>query len=131
MTTHCGLWLNRRRLIAVVVDQDGRASPALCAAADTDESKWNLLLHIDQIHGLDYHLIASEELVRSDPIICQLALIRGVGLWVAPRRLIHAVRAAAGFHSGPQARVAAMIARLPLVPGFRGHLRLLYPPPPD
>lgn len=122
----CGLWLARRRLVAVVVDDDGRASPAV-AAALTDEARWGLLESLDAVHGLDCELVLPEGLARVDSV-GRLALARGLAVWVAPERLIDAIRRAAALATGPPARTAAMIARLSLVPAWRAHLRRLGPP---
>jgi len=124
--TSCGLWLYRKKLVAVVVDDDGRASPPL-AADLTDDARWGLLEHLDAVHGLDCELVLPEELIKVDRI-GRLACDRGVETWVAPQRLIDAIRAAAGLATGPPSRTAAMIARLLLVPALRGHLRRLVPP---
>ncbi len=119
--TSCGLWLSRSRLVAVVVDDDGRASPALLATTD-DEGRWALLEHVDAVHGLDCELVLPEDLLKADAI-SRLALDRGHDLWAAPQRLVEAIRRVAGLATGPPARTAAMIARLAIVPGLRGHLR--------
>ena len=117
----CGLCLSRKRLVAVVVDEEGRAAPALIAA-NTDDALWGLLEHLDAVHGLNCELVLPEDLLKLD-LLSRFARERGQSLWVAPQRLVDAVSDAAGFGTGPPARVAAMIARLVLVPGFRGHLR--------
>lgn len=119
--TSCGLWLSRRRLVAVVVDDDGRASPATFATPD-DEGRWALLDQVDAVHGLDWELVLAEDLLKTDTV-SRLALERGHPVWVAPQRLVQAIRQAAGLATGPPARVAAMVARLVIVPGFRNHLR--------
>ena len=119
--TACGIWLSRKRLVAVVVDDEGRAAPALYAAMG-DEERWALLERIDATHGLDCELVIPDDLVKSDAI-SRFALERGQELWAAPWLLVDAVRRVAGLTSGPPGRVAAMIARLAIVPGFRGHLR--------
>ena len=115
----CGIWLAGRRLIAVIVDDDGRPAPTLCAPMGDDE-RWALLEAIDAAHGLDWPLVLPEDLLRADSI-GRLALSRGHELWSAPRQLIEAIRSVAGLANG--ARVAAMLARLAIVPGFRAHLR--------
>lgn len=121
--TACGLWLARRRLIAVVVDDGGRASPAISACLD-DDARWGLLEHVEATHGLDVDLVLAEELSKYDNI-GRLALERGLPVWMAPQRLIDAIATAAGLARGPPARTAAMIARLMRVPAWRGHLRRL------
>ena len=115
----CGVWRSRNRLVAVVVDDDGRAAPTTLAAIDDDE-RWALLGYVDAVHGLDCVLVLPEDLLRVDAI-CRFALDRGHDLWAAPRPLIDAIRCAARLAT--DARTAAMIARLALVPGLRGQLR--------
>jgi hypothetical protein len=119
----CGLWSARRRLVAVVMDDEGRASPAIVVAPN-DDARWGLLERLDAVHGLDCQLILPEELAKADSI-ARLAITRGIVVWVAPQRLVEAIRAAAALATGPPARTAAMIGRLPLVPSWRGHLRRL------
>lgn len=115
----CGLWLSKYRLVGVVVDDDGRPAPTVLAAVD-DEERWALLNYVDAEHGLDCALIVPEDLLKADAI-CRIALERGHELWAAPRPLVEAIRRAARIATG--SRVAAMIARLALVPGLRGQLR--------
>jgi hypothetical protein len=115
----CGIWRSKRRLVAVVVDNDGRAAPALTAATDDDE-RWSLLESLDAQHGLDYSLVLPAGLLRVDAI-GDLALTRGHQLWSAPQQLVNALRNVTGPTTG--ARVAAMLGRLLLAPAFRGHLQ--------
>lgn len=124
----CGLWRSNNRLVAVVVDDDGRAAPAVVVAMD-DEALWALLEHLDAVHGLDCALVLTDDLLKADDRICRFALERDHDLWAAPRQLVDAIRLAAGL--AKSARVAAMIARLALVPGFRGHLRRIDRPAHD
>lgn len=124
--TSCGLWAARRGLVAVVVNEEGRASPALLAER-TDDARWGLLEQVDGLHGLDCELVLSEELAKADPIGL-LALERGLAVWTAPWQLVQAIRAAAALATGPPARSAAMIARLAVLPAWRGCLRPLRPP---
>lgn len=121
--TSCGLWSARRRLLAVVVDDEGRASPAVAAALD-DDARWGLLERLDAVHGLDCELVVPDDLARVDSI-ARLALARGIAVLVAPQRLVEGIRVVAALATGPPARTAAMIARLALVPVWRGHLRRL------
>lgn len=116
----CGIWRSTNRLVAVVVDDDGRAAPTILAAVD-DEERWALLQYVDAVHGLDCALVLTDDLLKADDDLCRFALERGHPLWAAPRPLVEAIRLAAGLATA--ARVAAMIARLAIVPGFRGHLR--------
>jgi hypothetical protein len=114
----CGLWLSRRRLVAVVVDDDGRPAPPLLAT--TDDERWELLAHVDTVHGLDCALILPDDLLRADPV-ARFAVTRGHLIWTAPRQLVDALRAAAGLRAA--SRIAAMLGRLAITPGLRSHLR--------
>lgn len=116
----CGIWRSRSRLVAVVVDDDGRAAPTVLVAVD-DEQRWAMLQYVDAVHGLDCALVLTDDLLKADDDLCRFALERNQVLWAAPRPLVEAVRLAAGLVTA--ARVAAMIARLAIVPGFRSHLR--------
>jgi hypothetical protein len=116
----CGILRSRNRLVAVVVDDDGRAAPSVLTATD-DEERWALLQYLDAVHGLDCALVVTDDLLKADDDICRFALESGRDFWAAPRGLIDAIRLAAGLATAP--RVAAMIARLTIVPGFRAHLR--------
>lgn len=116
----CGIWLSRNRLVAVVVDEDGRPAPTVLAAID-DEERWALLQYVDAVQGLDCALVITDDLLKANDNICRFALERGRDFWVVPRGLAEAIRLAAGLATAP--RVAAMIARLAIVPGFHGHLR--------
>jgi hypothetical protein len=117
----CGVWRAGRRLVAAVVDEDGHImrEPATLAAA-TDDERWALLGQVDATHGLDCELVFPDDMVKTDRI-CRFALDRRHISWGAPLSLIVAIRNAAGLST--PVRVAAMIARLAIVPGFRAHLR--------
>jgi len=116
----CGIWRAKSRLVAAVVDDDGRAAPTVLAAID-DEERWALLQYVDAVHGLDCALVLTDDLLKAKDDICRFALERGHDFWAVPRGLVEGIRLAAGLTAAPQ--VAAMIARLAIVPGFRGHLR--------
>jgi hypothetical protein len=115
----CGFWLSTHRLMAIVVDDDARPAPTLRVAMNDDE-RWAMLAYLDAVHGLDCSLLLTEHLLKADSI-CRLALARGLRLWLAPRPLVEAIRDAAHLNTG--SRVAAMIAKLAIVPALRGHLR--------
>jgi hypothetical protein len=114
----CGLWSSQRRVLAVVVDDDGRVAAPLVALDDDD--RWELLGRLDAEHGLDCELVFPESMLRSD-VICRYAVERRHVTLVAPNQLVEAIRRAAGLDRAP--RTAAMIARLALVPSLRHHLR--------
>ena len=114
----CGLWPSGPRVVAVAVDDDGRAAAPLVAVDDDD--RWELLGKLDAEHGLDCELVFPESMLRRD-IICRFALERRHIAWAAPSVLVEAIRRAAALDRAP--RTAAMIARLALIPALRQHLR--------
>ncbi len=121
-----GFWSPRgRSLVAVAVDDDGRAGQPL-RATHTDEGCWSLLAYIEATDGLDFELVTPEWLARGTPI-ARFALERGVAVWLAPDPLIAAMREIGRLNTGPPHRTAAVIARLPLVELFRVHLRRFAP----
>lgn len=117
----CGVWPSRRSLVAVVVDEQGRAEEALHAERG-EEGAWSLLALLDRNVGLDWELVVPSWLARHDAL-AKLALSRGVAIWLVPDLLAESVRIVANLATGPPARTAAALARLPLAPALRGHLR--------
>jgi hypothetical protein len=126
MSVTCGLWPSRKGLVAVVVDEEGRPEHPLHVARDV-EGYWALLEHLDGHTGLDCELVLPDWLARDDGP-AHPALARGGAVWIAPGPLIEAVRTIARLGTGPPARTAAALARLPLAPALRGHLRRVVPP---
>jgi hypothetical protein len=129
----CGLWPARRRehansLVAVVVDEEGRAQTPPLFIERSDEGAWSLLTHLEMEVGLDFALALPDYLARSGPL-AHFALERGYSAWLVPGTIIEAVRIVANLATGPPARTAAALARLPLAPVLRGYLRRLTPPP--
>lgn len=51
--------------------------------------------------------------------------------WLVPAPILEAVHIVAHLVARPPARTAAALARLPLAPALRVHLRRLTAPPPD
>lgn len=119
----CGIWPGRHQLVAVIADDEGKASAPIVVAR-TDDARWGLLEHLDGTQGLDCELVVSEEFLRADSI-ANLALRRGLAVWVVPWRLVEAIRVVAGLARGPPKRTAAMLARTPLNSVLRPHLRRL------
>lgn len=114
----CGLWSVQHRLVAVAVDDDGRAAAPLVALDEDD--RWALLGQLDAEHGLDFEIVVPELMLRHD-VICRFALERRHVMWAAPPVLVDSIRRAAALDRAP--RTAAMLARLALVPTMRKHLR--------
>jgi hypothetical protein len=115
----CGLWTSGRRIVGAVVDDDGRTMDMPLIATNDDE-RWELLVHVDAVHGLDCLLVVPDNMLRHDSI-CRFAIERRHVVWVAPCELVQAIRRAAALDKA--SRIAAMIARLALVPAMRQHLR--------
>jgi hypothetical protein len=127
MPPTCGLWLRRQLLVAVVLDEHQlRGRPPLLVAR-SDDGRLELLEHLAQHYGRDCALIATEGLLRIEPI-GELALRNGLVVWCAPQLLIEAIRSVTGLAAGPPRRSALMLARLPLHPFFRPQLRHHSPP---
>jgi hypothetical protein len=124
----CGVWPARRArgLIAVVVDEQGTAQTPLPFGRGT-EAAWALLSWLDASVGLDCELVLPDWLAKSD--IAHFALERGGAVWLVPAPILQAVHVVAHLATGPPARTAAALARLPLAPALRAHLRRLTPPP--
>lgn len=124
----CGVWPTRRGrgLIAVAVDEEGHAEKPL-PFGRSPEAAWALLAHLDTSVGLDCELVLPDWLARSDEL-ARLSLERGSAVWLVPLPILEAVRIVANLATGPPARTAAALARLPLAPALRAHLRRLTPP---
>ena len=126
----CGVWLGHRGrgLVAVVVDEEGYAQPPVAFDRDADAA-WGLLDWLDDWVGLDCDLVLPDWLARSGPL-ADFALQRGTSVWLVPPAVFETVRIVANVATGPPARTAAALARLPLAPVLRSALRRLSPPPP-
>ena len=71
----CGIWRSKNHLVAVVVDDDGRAAPTILAAMN-DEERWALLQYVDAVHGLDCALVLTDDLLKSGDDIHLLRAFR-------------------------------------------------------
>lgn len=124
----CGVWPARRArgLVAVVVDEDGCAQPPLTFGRGADEA-WATLAYLDASVGLDCELVLPDWLAKSDDI-ARFAVERGGAVWLVTAPILEAVHIVAHLVTGPPARTAAALARLPLAPALRAYLRRLAPP---
>jgi hypothetical protein len=119
--TACGVWLAPRGLVAVLIDDSGRARA--CSVAFTDDARSGLVLWLAAA-GAD--LFVDETLLEADPI-ADVARRTGVTVWIVGRPA-EALRHAAGITRRGARPSAAMLARLPGVPWLRSLLRRLDPP---
>ena len=104
----CGLWLARRRLLAVLVGPAGQRQRVVRAAL-TDDARFGLgeyLLHA----GCD--VVATQALARADLLPAQLAR-RGLVVWLADDQLVAGLLGVAAIRD--PARAAALIARMRVV----------------
>jgi hypothetical protein len=110
------LWPARHKLLTVIVDESGR-SGAPIDAARTRESASALITWLD---------MTVDVLVLSDAHDALVELARAASsltLELAPHELLEAIRRVAGFTHRPQRDTAAFLARWPLTPALRRHLR--------
>jgi hypothetical protein len=117
----CGLWLAKRRLVAVLAAPDGEARRTIRAAL-TDDARFGLLEYLAQA---DAEIVTTEALARADLLPAQAAR-RGLAVWSADDAFVAALLRAAAIRD--PARAAALLARLPRIPLLRASLRRLSPP---
>lgn len=114
----CGLWLVRRRLVAVLVGPEGRARRVIRAAL-TDEARFGL---VEYLAAAGAELVATEALARVDLMLVQAAR-RGLAVFTAGDDFVAALLGAAAIRD--PARAAALLARLAITPLLRVSLRRL------
>jgi hypothetical protein len=119
MTT-CGLWLVKRRLVAVLVGP-GDEPRRLIRSALTPDARFGLL---EYLIAAETEIVAAEALARVD-LLPQHAARRGLVVWAAGDGLVAALLRAAAIRD--PARAAALLARLPGIPLLRSSLRRLAP----
>lgn len=111
----CGIWPSTpRRLVAVILDDAGRARKPIVSARTAAAAE----------PLVDYLV----EEVRADIVLAGDLLVEPIGhsaarsgrLWIAPRGLVETIRQAAAL--SPRA-AAAMLARLPRLPVLRREIR--------
>ena len=127
-TSTCGLWPARRGrpcLVAVLVDELGKPQPPL-RVGRTQEDARALLAMLDR-SSPGCELVLPEWLAKSGDS-ARLALEHGSVVWLVPAPILEAVQVVAHLATGPPARTAAALARLPLAPALRAQLRRLTPP---
>jgi hypothetical protein len=122
---YCGIYPGRGdTLVAVAVDEDGRASPP-ARAVRSDDARFELLFHLEATTGPDIELVVPDWLARLDSIARLATTDMGIPVWVAPMPLVDTLRVVT--HAEQPARMAALIARLPLASALRDQLRRVRP----
>lgn len=124
----CGVWLARRErcLVAVAVDEDGRPMAQKLFDRDRD-AQWALLTWLHTDVALDCDLVLPDTLA-SECELAHFAIERGAAVWLVPPVVLRCVRIVANLDTGPPARSAAALARVPLAPMLRQYLSRLVPP---
>ena len=119
----CGLWQSARRLVAVIIDDDGDLRPPITAPATPDNAH-HLLSYLSAA-GVGTLIIAQ----RSHILTAQAHRLK-LDIGLVPHDLLHAIRAATGLNHRPPRNTAILLARWPLTPVLRLHLRKLPAPLP-
>ena len=117
----CGLWQGTRRLIAVIVDDDGDLRSPISAPA-TPHNARHLLSYVATA-GVGSLIIAE----GSHTLIAQAHSLK-LDVRLVPRDLLDAIRTATGLNYQPPRNTAILLARWPLTPALRLHLRQLRAP---
>jgi hypothetical protein len=119
--TSCGLWLARRRLVAVLIYPRGELRRTIRAAL-SDDARYGL---VEYLAAMGCEVVASEALARADLVLAQAAR-RGLTVWTVDDAFAGALLSAAAVRDPSGA--AALLARLPRLSVLRVHLRRLAPP---
>lgn len=117
----CGLWSRRYLLVAVILDDNGHSGAPL-RFERSDTGRRALLAHLAVHHGKQCTLVATDALLRIDPI-GELALRQGLTVWCAPHLMVESLRNVTGLAAGPPKRSALMMARLAHCLFFRPQLK--------
>lgn len=117
----CGLWQGTHRLVAVIVDDDGRLRPPITAPA-TPANATHLLAYLTTA-GIDV-LILPE---RTYTLITQAHAL-GLQIRLVPHDLLQAIRTATGLTQRPPRDTACLLARWYQTPVLRLHLRKFHQP---
>ena len=117
----CGLWQGTHRLFAAIIDDDGELRPVITAPATRDNA--HHLLSYLATAGVDTLIIAE----RSHFLIANAQRLK-LEIRLVPCELLNAIRAATGLNHRPPRNTAILLARWPLIPVLRLHLRKLRVP---
>jgi hypothetical protein len=118
----CGLWQGPRRLVAVILDEDGYQRRPITVPLSPANTH-HLLAYLAAI---DIGMLILPE--RSHTLIAQ-ALALPLPLRLVPDYLLDAIRTASGHNHRPPRNTALMLARWHTIPTLRPYLREFRPPP--
>ncbi len=114
----CGLWQGAQRLFAVIIDDSADLRPPITVPA-TPENAHHLLSYLITA-GVGTLIIAE----RSHILIAQAQRLK-LDIRLVPHELLEAIRTATGLNHRPPRNTAILLARWPLTPVLRLHLRVL------
>ena len=114
--TVCGLWPSPRRLIAVIVDDQGKLAPPI-TALKTEQACSALLAWLNN-GDLDAAVLSDR-----DALLINLAQAVKLPVQLIPHDLLQAIRVVTGYTHRPHAHTAALLARWYLSPRLRRFLR--------
>jgi hypothetical protein len=118
----CGLWDSTRRVVAVIIDDDGKPRPPITVPARASNTQ-HLLTYLGAI---DIGTLILAE--RTHTLIDQ-ALGLKLAVRLVPHDLLDAIRTAVGLNHRPPRDTAMLLARWYLTPTLRVHLREFRAPP--
>jgi hypothetical protein len=118
----CGLWDSTRRLVAVILDDDGKPRPPITVPA-TPNNAQHLLTYLAAID------IATLIVPERSHILIDQALGLKLAVRLVPNDLLDAIRTAVGLNHRPPRDTAMLLARWYLTPTLRLHLREFRPSP--
>ena len=119
----CALWQGPRRLVAVIINDDGKLRPPITVAATPSNAR-HLLSYLTTV-GVDT-LILDE---ASHSLIAQAHAFK-LAVRLIPRDLLNAIRIVTGLDHRPARNTAILLARWYLAPALRRHLRETRTPEP-
>ena len=110
----CGIWPDGKKLVAVVLDDAGRAGKPILVPR-TERAAESLAIYLTEDLAAEIVIVDAclkERIGR--------ALVHSGRVWVAPAAVVEPIRHAAALSART---TAAMLARLPRIPVLRSQLR--------
>jgi hypothetical protein len=120
----CALWQGRRRLAAVIIDDERKLRAPITVPA-TPSHVHHLLTYLATA-GVDTLILAEP----SHALIAQAYALK-LAVRLVPCSLLEAIRVATGLDHRPPQHTAILLAHCDLLPALRVHLRDARPPAPQ